>query len=37
MVLSLTVNGDHLSSAADPITPLVDILREAPHLTDPDH
>jgi aerobic carbon-monoxide dehydrogenase small subunit len=33
MVLSLTVNGDRLSSAADPITPLVDVLREEFHLT----
>jgi carbon-monoxide dehydrogenase small subunit len=33
MVLSLTVNGDRLSSAADPITPLVDVLREDFHLT----
>jgi carbon-monoxide dehydrogenase small subunit len=33
MVLSLTVNGDHLSSAADPIRPLVDVLREDFHLT----
>jgi aerobic carbon-monoxide dehydrogenase small subunit len=33
MVMSLTVNGDRLSSAADPITPLVDVLREEFHLT----
>ena len=33
MVLTLTVNGDRLSSAADPITPLVDVLREDFHLT----
>jgi carbon-monoxide dehydrogenase small subunit len=33
MVLNLTVNGDRRSSAADPITPLVDILREEFHLT----
>ena len=33
MVLSLTVNGDQLSSTADPITPLVDVLREDFHLT----
>jgi carbon-monoxide dehydrogenase small subunit len=33
MVLSLTVNGDRLSSAADPLTPLVDVLREDFHLT----
>jgi len=33
MVLSLTVNGDHLSSAADPVTPLIDVLREDYHLT----
>src|SRR5258708_37743514 len=33
MVLSLTVNGDRLSSTADPMTPLVDILREDFHLT----
>ena len=33
MGLSLTVNGDHLSSTADPITPLVDVLREEFHLT----
>jgi carbon-monoxide dehydrogenase small subunit len=33
MVLNLTVNGDRRSSAADPITPLVDVLREDLHLT----
>lgn len=33
MVVNLTVNGDHRSSAADPITPLVDVLREDFHLT----
>ena len=33
MVLNLTVNGDRRLSAADPITPLVDILREDFHLT----
>jgi aerobic carbon-monoxide dehydrogenase small subunit len=33
MVLSLTVNGDRLSSPADPITPLIDVLREDFHLT----
>ena len=33
MALSLTVNGDRLSSRADPITPLVDVLREDFHLT----
>lgn len=33
MVLILTVNGDRLSSTADPITPLVDVLREDFHLT----
>lgn len=33
MGFSLTVNGDRLSSAADPATPLVDILREELHLT----
>lgn len=33
MVLNLTVNGDRRSSAADPITPLVDVLREDFHLT----
>ena len=33
MGLSLTVNGDRLTSAADPITPLVDVLREDFHLT----
>jgi carbon-monoxide dehydrogenase small subunit len=33
MVLSLTVNGDRLSSTADPMTPLVDVLREDFHLT----
>jgi len=33
MVLSLTVNGDRRSSAADPITPLIDVLREEFHLT----
>ena len=33
MVLNLTVNGDRRSSAADPITPLVDVLREEFHLT----
>jgi carbon-monoxide dehydrogenase small subunit len=33
MVLSLTVNGDRLSSPSDPITPLIDVLREDFHLT----
>ena len=33
MVVNLTVNGDRRSSAADPITPLVDVLREDFHLT----
>ena len=33
MVVNLTVNGDRRSSAADPITPLVDVLREEFHLT----
>ena len=33
MVLSLTVNGDRLSSPTDPITPLIDVLREDFHLT----
>jgi aerobic carbon-monoxide dehydrogenase small subunit len=33
MVVNLTVNGDHRSSLADPITPLVDVLREDFHLT----
>jgi aerobic carbon-monoxide dehydrogenase small subunit len=33
MVLSLTVNGDRLSSRSDPITPLIDVLREDFHLT----
>jgi len=33
MALNLTVNGDRRSSAADPITPLVDVLREEFHLT----
>jgi carbon-monoxide dehydrogenase small subunit len=33
MVLSLTVNGDPLTSPADPLTPLVDVLREQFHLT----
>ena len=33
MSLSLTINGDHLTSTADPVTPLVDVLREEFHLT----
>src|SRR5438045_9014966 len=33
MGLNLTVNGDHLTSTADPVTPLVDVLREEFHLT----
>ncbi|MBR0706692.1 (2Fe-2S)-binding protein [Bradyrhizobium liaoningense] len=33
MALSLTVNGDRRASAADPVTPLVDILREEFYLT----
>jgi carbon-monoxide dehydrogenase small subunit len=33
MSFSLTVNGDHLTSTADPVTPLVDVLREDFHLT----
>ncbi len=33
MSFSLTVNGDHLNSTADPVTPLADVLREEFHLT----
>jgi carbon-monoxide dehydrogenase small subunit len=33
MGLSLTVNGDRLASSADPLTPLIDVLREDFHLT----
>ncbi|MCP3468880.1 (2Fe-2S)-binding protein [Bradyrhizobium sp. CCGUVB1N3] len=33
MALSLTVNGDRVTSTADPASPLVDILREELHLT----
>jgi aerobic carbon-monoxide dehydrogenase small subunit len=33
VVLNLTVNGDRVSSTADPFTPLVDVLREDCHLT----
>ena len=33
MVVNLTINGEPRSSAADPITPLVDVLREDFHLT----
>ncbi|MGJ5177522.1 (2Fe-2S)-binding protein [Bradyrhizobium oligotrophicum] len=33
MGLSLSINGDRLTSSADPITPLVDVLREEFHLT----
>jgi len=33
MSLSLTVNGKRRTSAADPVTPLVDVLREEFHLT----
>jgi aerobic carbon-monoxide dehydrogenase small subunit len=33
MGLSLNVNGDLLASSADPMTPLVDVLREELHLT----
>jgi carbon-monoxide dehydrogenase small subunit len=33
MGLNLTVNGDRLTASADPITPLVDVLREDFHLT----
>ena len=33
MPLSLTVNGNRRASAADPVTPLVDVLREEFHLT----
>lgn len=33
MVLHLTINGDRVSSDADPLTPLVDVLREEFHLT----
>ena len=33
MVFTLSVNGDRLASTADPVTPLVDVLREEFHLT----
>jgi len=33
MVFTLSVNGDRLTSHADPVTPLVDVLREEFHLT----
>jgi carbon-monoxide dehydrogenase small subunit len=33
MAVSLTVNGDRMTSAADPMTPLIDVLREDFHLT----
>ncbi|WP_338827529.1 (2Fe-2S)-binding protein [Bradyrhizobium sp. 27S5] len=33
MVFTLSVNGDNLASTADPVTPLVDVLREEFHLT----
>jgi len=33
MGISLTINGDRLACAADPVTPLVDVLREELHLT----
>jgi carbon-monoxide dehydrogenase small subunit len=33
MGLSLTVNGDRRACVADPVTPLVDVLREEFHLT----
>ena len=33
MVLHLTINGDRVSSDADPLTPLVDVLREEFYLT----
>jgi carbon-monoxide dehydrogenase small subunit len=33
MGLNMIVNGERLASAADPVTPLVDILREEFHLT----
>lgn len=33
MGVSLTVNGDHLTSTADSVTPLVDVLREEFYLT----
>jgi carbon-monoxide dehydrogenase small subunit len=33
MAVSLTVNGDHQTSSADPMTPLIDVLREEFHLT----
>jgi len=33
MAVSLTVNGDRMTSSADPMTPLIDILREEFHLT----
>src|SRR5260370_13835115 len=32
MGLSLTVTGDRLTAAADPLTPLIDVLREEFHL-----
>ncbi|WP_338690014.1 2Fe-2S iron-sulfur cluster-binding protein [Bradyrhizobium sp. 26S5] len=33
MVFTLSVNGDRLATTADPVTPLVDVLREEFHLT----
>ena len=33
MGFNLIVNGDHVASAADPLTPLIDVLREELHLT----
>ena len=33
MAVSLTVNGNRMTSSADPMTPLIDILREEFHLT----
>jgi carbon-monoxide dehydrogenase small subunit len=33
MAVNLTINGDRLTSSADPMTPLVDVLREEFHLT----
>jgi carbon-monoxide dehydrogenase small subunit len=33
MAVNLTINSDRLTSSADPMTPLVDVLREEFHLT----
>ncbi|WP_225714216.1 hypothetical protein [Bradyrhizobium semiaridum] len=33
MGFNLIVNGDRVASTADPLTPLVDVLREELHLT----